>query len=134
MCTEKNNQPHWESSRKCVSGTQWSGSSVDIHYSRNPHKPNLCVEIRLGGAGESAVHTAVAKPITSCRSSPTLLLNGCSQTSTSNCAEKKLKEEEKRLPVCPKCQSGRRAMSLPDYLKPAMKDWWKNRQGLMQLA
>lgn len=68
---------------------------MDIHYTRNPHKPNLCVEIRLGGAGESAVHTAVAEPITSCRSSPRPLLNGCSQMSTSNAEDKKLKEERK---------------------------------------
>lgn len=29
-----------------------------------PHKPNLSEEIRLGSAEESAVHTAVAEPIT----------------------------------------------------------------------
>lgn len=131
-CTKKK-QPHRESSWKCVSGTQWTGSSVDIHYTRNPHKPNLCVEIRLGSAGESAVHTAVAKPITSCRSSPMLLLNGCSQTSTSNCEDKKLKEERKGYLFVPNVRV-KDKMSLPNYLQPEMKDWWKNRQDLMQLA
>lgn len=43
---------------------QRSGSSVDIHYTRNPHKANLCVEIRLGSAGDSAEHTSVSKAIT----------------------------------------------------------------------
>lgn len=46
--------------RKSLTGTRWSGSSADIHYTRNPHKANLWEEIRLHSAGESAVHAAEA--------------------------------------------------------------------------
>lgn len=92
-----------------------------------PHKPNLSEEIRLGSAEESAVHTAVAEPITRklefsdrCFSSPAA-------------CPRQTNRGKKRLPLS-KCQSQGRRMRLPNYLKPEMKDCWKNQQDLMQLA
>lgn len=123
--------------RRSTVGTRWSDFSADIHYTRNPHKANLSEEIRLDSAGESAVHAAEAEAITrkpefsdGCSFSPAACLRPSRRANT----QKEERKEKKRLAVCLKCQNQGWWMRLPNYLKAEMKDCWKNRQDLMQLA